>query len=977
MTKKRSTKRALLLSALSLLLCVSLLVSSTFAWFTDSVTSKNNIIKSGNLDLTLEYWDGQKWTDVQGSSDILDKDALYEPGYVQVAYLKLDNVGSLALKYQLGINIINEINGVNQDGQTFKLSDYIYFGVIEGVNGETNAYTNRADAIKDINEAKLISKGYTKATSMKAEDPALYLALVIYMPETVGNVANHNGKDVPSIELGINAYATQYTYEKDSFNEFYDKDAWHPDFEVYNANDLQAALNNAEPGDIIALENNIEVTEPFTVPADANVVIDLNGNAFTGKIANANDAVLVNNGTLSIVGGTVENKATNGGATISNKGNLTLADVNVVGAPIADGGYPAYAINNTANLIVEEGTSISSDRGCLNIDGTGATVINGGAFTNNDISSKYSSGLTSHVVYVRKTANNELTINDGTFKHLYTKTSGGVVINNSSAVAAKVNGGNFSGGNYFGKWDNLSDYGSNKVKPPFVVTGGTFTGLDTTYLADGYKAIANTDGTYTVLKGDVVATDDNGLKDAIANGKNNIALGAGEFTMPGTSGDVSISGTTDTVINITAPRGNKVALNGVTVVAGAYKGIQHSDTVVFENCVLKGDHFLYANNVIIKNCVVELAADQYIWTYSAKNVEFIDCIFNTAGKAILMYNEGPDLVTNVSVKGCTFNATQSALASGNVAAAIEIGSSIAVNGHYTLTTENNVVDSKFSGEWRIKNSATNNTTVNGVIYNRVEDGLYKDEKDNLFIYNANGLKAFNAYMTTNAYAHKIWGATFTLLNDIDASGITWNNMQLNTPNVDCDGFTVDGNGFTISNLTINGAMFHSTANGKNSDIATVFKDLTFDNVTVNGNYHTGIIWSQMYGDVELNNVHVINSNITGKCNVGALIGRNGDEGASTVKFTNCSVKNTTVTSTGGGDNCGASAFLGMALRVPNANAIKEATLEMSFENCVAEGNTLVSAAGHQGGGIYATADVSNETWNTPVVVKDFTNFSNK
>ena len=57
MKSKKTTRRALLTSMLSLLICVSMLVGSTFAWFTDSVTSANNVIKSGNLDVTLEYWD--------------------------------------------------------------------------------------------------------------------------------------------------------------------------------------------------------------------------------------------------------------------------------------------------------------------------------------------------------------------------------------------------------------------------------------------------------------------------------------------------------------------------------------------------------------------------------------------------------------------------------------------------------------------------------------------------------------------------------------------------------------------------------------------------------------------------------------------------------------------------------------------------------------------------------------------------------
>ena len=55
MMNKKSTKRSLLLSALSLVLCLSMLVGTTFAWFTDSVTSGKNRIVAGNLDVELEY----------------------------------------------------------------------------------------------------------------------------------------------------------------------------------------------------------------------------------------------------------------------------------------------------------------------------------------------------------------------------------------------------------------------------------------------------------------------------------------------------------------------------------------------------------------------------------------------------------------------------------------------------------------------------------------------------------------------------------------------------------------------------------------------------------------------------------------------------------------------------------------------------------------------------------------------------------
>lgn len=235
-----------------------------------------------------------------------------------------------------------------------------------------------------------------------------------------------------------------------------------------------------------------------------------------------------------------------------------------------------------------------------------------------------------------------------------------------------------------------------------------------------YIDLVTVTGGAKYYEGDVVSSSA-ALDELIANGETYIVLAPGSYSMPTTSSDVTIVGSRDTVITINKPKANKVTLQGVTVVgSGNYTGIQHSDTVVYENCLIKGVQFLYANKVIFNNCTFDLTEKaDYIWTYDAKNVEFNNCTFNTAGKAILIYAEGASLVTNVSVKGCTFNATASALAGGNVAAAIEIDSSLSKNGHYTLVTENNTVDSDFCGEWRIKKSGSNNTTVNGTVYNAV------------------------------------------------------------------------------------------------------------------------------------------------------------------------------------------------------------------------------------------------------------------
>ena len=219
----KSTKRALLSSILALVLCASMLVGTTFAWFTDSVTSANNIIKSGNLDIVLEYWNGQAWVDVEGKSDIITNE-LWEPGVTEVAYLRLKNNGSLALKYQLGVNIASERAGTNMAGQIFQLSDYIYFDVVDGVNGQTNAYTRDA-AMAVATENTKISTGYTKAGTLEAGSDYVYLAMIVHMPTTVGNEANHKtGTDAPEINLGINVFATQAAVESDAFGSDYDQD---------------------------------------------------------------------------------------------------------------------------------------------------------------------------------------------------------------------------------------------------------------------------------------------------------------------------------------------------------------------------------------------------------------------------------------------------------------------------------------------------------------------------------------------------------------------------------------------------------------------------------------------------------------------------------------------------------------------------------------------------------------------------------
>lgn len=577
-------RNALFTSIISMLLCVSMLVGTTFAWFTDSVVSANNIIKSGNLDIVLEYWDGDSWKDVQGKSDILSED-LWEPGYVDVAYLRLKNAGSLALKYQLGVNIVTEKPGVNQAGAEFKLSDYIYFDVIEGVDGETNPYANRAAALAVATQKTKISAGYSKAGALEAGSEDLYLALVVHMPTTVGNEANHNGKDIPQIDLGINAYATQLMSEDDSFGKDYDKDAWVDGFDVFTAQDLQAAINNGETA--IDLMANIEATESIVIPEGATVALNLNGKDLGYKDGYA----IESKGDLTISG---EGDITGMGGIRATAGKLTINGGNYYGASDWSKGTYQHAIKaENATVVINGGDFDATVNGqtnaMLNASANATITINGGNFQNVE------GELPKFAPYIATyEKNGMIVINDGTFY-------GGWRFNGETS-STEINGGTFTVG-----FDGQSFHANSTHN--VNVFGGTFVSAANAKLTDkvksgeivaaGYKAVDNGDGTYSVI------FPQESFDSLIDNAGENatIEVPAGNFKLPtmAEKEGVTIVGAADgsTLIggeNASTGFGGNFGKGNTyknLTFTGTSNGVRSSyangGTTTFENCTFAGD----------------------------------------------------------------------------------------------------------------------------------------------------------------------------------------------------------------------------------------------------------------------------------------------------------------------------------------------------------------------------------------------------
>ena len=302
MSSNKQTRRTLVASVLALVVCAAMLIGTTFAWFTDSVTSGRNTITAGNLDVELEYAtvvDTQagtlsEWKTVQDATDLF-ADGLWEPGYAQVVYLRVSNLGSLALKYQLSMNILSETAGVNVDGQTFNLSDELQYGA---VLNQSVPFANRDAAIDAVTSPVALSTPYASGEMhLAANAEPQYLALVVYMPKTVGNEANYRGDAVPTIELGVNLLATQDTVEEDSFDNLYDQDAWE---EVSDAAGLQAAISE---GKIASLTQDIvlDSTLPMSPSGETNIV--LNGNEL--KTTSENTTMVENGETLTVSGGSL------------------------------------------------------------------------------------------------------------------------------------------------------------------------------------------------------------------------------------------------------------------------------------------------------------------------------------------------------------------------------------------------------------------------------------------------------------------------------------------------------------------------------------------------------------------------------------------------------------------------------------------------------------------------------------------------
>ena len=202
-------KVALALSLGLILVWVILGTSASLAWFTDTSPTLKNIFHIQNFDLVVSHrLDDGTYEELDGETQVFDDEALYEPNYTQVVYMKIENRGDSAFRYRTAVNVTGYTPATNVFGNKFNLQDYLKFGLVYA-DSESELESKLANRDLAKEKAGMPLNDYSTDTDTLAAGSVKYMALIVRMPEDVGNEANYRFETVPKVELGIIVTADQ------------------------------------------------------------------------------------------------------------------------------------------------------------------------------------------------------------------------------------------------------------------------------------------------------------------------------------------------------------------------------------------------------------------------------------------------------------------------------------------------------------------------------------------------------------------------------------------------------------------------------------------------------------------------------------------------------------------------------------------------------------------------------------------------
>ena len=578
-----NTKRALLTSALAIVACVAMLIGSTFAWFTDTASTGVNKIQAGNLkiDIVDEAGNSLKNTtlDFVKSPDApTGEKILWEPGCTyKLPTFRIVNKGNLALKYKV------VINGVDGDAKLLEAIDFF-------------VEKNGADKVKlEGWEGVLLPKGAvaTDGTDAEKTDP---ITISGCMKKEAGNA--YQGLSIEGISIKV--YATQYTYESDSFDDRYDaKATYYPVLDQAGLKDALAA------GGEVKLDKDVTVDD--TLVAEKDATIDLDGKTI------ANTADIWNEGTMAWSLISARGKDTT--LTVTGNGTLKAKENDNFAIDVQDG----------ATVIVKDGTFIGNIHAVYVYEGK--AIIEGGFFS---VQQKYPDAAKANEFVLncydanRADGKSKITVTGGTFVNF-----------NPADCQAEGAGTNFVADGYSVVAEKHgSDTWYKVVKTPEGQ-------LTTTEKLNGALELEN------------IETDENGKKQvAVLMGDNEAADIAYSEHSSGYTGKGVLLGSTKLNKYGIAPAGvgdysflfSEGTINSAATGYASIDG--YKDTSVY--MLLPANSDVTFENMTF-NGVVSFDIQKYTSPWSNLNsLTFKNCTFN----GIII---GTCPASNVTFDGCTFN----------------------------------------------------------------------------------------------------------------------------------------------------------------------------------------------------------------------------------------------------------------------------------------------------------------------------------
>ena len=486
MTSSKSTKRALLFSALAIGLCIAMLIGTTFAWFTDTASTGVNKIVAGNLDIELQMKDNDgNWVNaegkilpflVEGKIPAEGTQILWEPGCTYyVPQIRVLNKGNLAVKFEY----IPEALGVT--GKLAEVLELVFKAPVDANGEEVNI---EPEVLKPGEASPEWSFGY-------------------HMLESAGN----EYQNATATGICVTVVATQATYEKDSIDDQYDKDAEYPIL-VTTGDELQAIVSNAKAPVNIVLTNSI-TTNNFVIPEDKDVTLDLNGRTVT----NAESHTILNKGHLTLT----DSSADKSGQIVSLKGNTAALRNGDNAVCVVEGGTISRdgANGNTWHVVENFGKMTFNGGKVVLKNGNGFAITNGwnyfdpGASTTHAVMEINALELDTDSSGIKNCRYGDLTVNDvnvastgyWALSNDYLGTAvinGGTLTSNSfkavsNGAAMTVNGGTFDGTQGF----FVQSYATSTV-----LNGGTFANMNvdalSSYVGTGHTAQQS--GTSVIIK---------------------------------------------------------------------------------------------------------------------------------------------------------------------------------------------------------------------------------------------------------------------------------------------------------------------------------------------------------------------------------------------------------------------------------------------------------------------------------------------